>query len=93
MKEVSSDTLKTFEVKVVLAKQNRYFLEEHHQIVKKIESQAEGLLVTFDIGDRAWLLRELISIGGAVRVISPIEFKDDFERKVSEIMALYGESV
>ncbi len=93
MKEVSPDSLKTFEVKVVLAKQNRYFLEEHHQIVKDIESQAEGLLATFEIGDRAWLLRELISIGGAVRVISPVEFKDDFERKVSEIMALYGESL
>ena len=78
-----------WEVIARLAPQNRFFVEENPSIITSVKEENVHLLVTFRIADQQWLVRNLISLPGAVEILSPSAFHDLLNSKIDAILELY----
>ncbi len=56
-----------------------------------LEERPDGsLLVTLPVADRRWLVRLVLSLGGAARVVDPLDAAADVRRAASAALARYG---
>lgn len=76
-------------VRVILARRNLFFVESHPSIVTSAEISDEHVAVTFELGDKEWLLRSLISLPGSVEVIEPKALREAYHARLGAILALY----
>lgn len=77
------------QVRVLLSKRNRFFLEEHREIVVEQKVNGENIDAVFELGDADWLLRGLISLPGDLEVLGPPEFSASYYERLDAILALY----
>jgi proteasome accessory factor C len=77
------------QVRVLLSKRNRFFLEEHREIVVEQKVNGENIEAVFELGDADWLLRGLISLPGDLEVLGPPEFSASYYERLDAILALY----
>jgi proteasome accessory factor C len=77
------------QVRVLLSKRNRFFLEEHREIVVEQKVNGENIEAVFELGDADWLLRGLISLPGALEILEPREFTASYYERLDAILALY----
>jgi predicted DNA-binding transcriptional regulator YafY len=77
------------QVRVLMSKRNRFFLEEHREIVIEQKVNGEGIEAVFELGEADWLLRALISLPGTLEVIEPAEFSASYYERLDAILALY----
>lgn len=76
-------------IKVLLSPKARFFIEAHGSVVDDVTPHGDELLVTFTIGDHDWLLRELLALPGSLKVVEPMEFAEEFERRLDAILQQY----
>ena len=76
-------------VNVSMSRRNLFFVESHSSVVRSFQLVGEELHVTFEIGDREWLLQALISLPGKVSILAPSKFAEAYHARLDAILALY----
>jgi len=76
-------------IRVALSKRNRFFIEAHRSIVQSTLPHGNSLEVTFEVGDKEWIIRELLALPGSVEILEPITVRDEYFHRLDAILELY----
>jgi proteasome accessory factor C len=87
--QIQNSTQKVESIRVVLSRRNLFFIESHPTIVTSRAITEDQIEVTFELGDREWLLRSLSSLPGRVEVVEPRAFREAYHARLDAILALY----
>lgn len=67
------------------------WVSEYHPVESVVEEPDGGLTVRMRVGDPAWLVRLVLQLGGAARLIEPEELVAQVRSAATSVLGLYAE--